>query len=80
MHRCLKFLMVRLWICFVQLQPRRQLRVKSTVMMAADNEKRAPADVSSAQDSGEDGNETVLQSGNILGKLEMALYGQKEAH
>lgn len=64
----------------MQLQPRRQLQVKSTFMMAADSEKRAAADVSSAQDSGEDGHETVLQSGNILGKLEMALYGQKEAH
>lgn len=49
-------------------------------MMSADNEKRAAADVSSAQDSGEDGHDTVLQSGNILGKLETTLYGQKEAH
>lgn len=49
-------------------------------MMAADNEKRAAADVSSAQDSGEDGHDAVLQGGNILGKLEMALYGQTQAH
>lgn len=47
-------------------------------MMAADSEKRAAADVSSAQDSGEDGPVTVLQSGNILGMLKLVLHGQKK--
>jgi len=48
---------------------RRQLGVKSTAMMAAQDEKRAAEDVSSAQESGDDAADTVLQSGNILGKL-----------
>jgi hypothetical protein len=38
-------------------------------MMAAQDEKRAAEDVSSAQESGDDAADTVLQSGNILGKL-----------
>lgn len=41
-------------------------------MMAVNDEKRAAADVSSAQESGEDTPNSVLQSGNIIGKLEIA--------
>lgn len=46
--------------------------------MATDSEKRAAADVSSAQESGDDGPVAVLQSGNILGKFKLAPYrGEK---
>lgn len=48
-------------------------------MMAADSEKTAAADVSSAQESGDDGPVTVLQSGNILGKFKLAPHRGKKS-
>lgn len=52
--------------------------MKVIVTMAADDEKRAAADVSSAQDSAEENPDTVVHSGNVIGKFKMAFYCQKQ--
>lgn len=51
--------------------------LKSRNAMAADNEKRAIADVSSAQDSGDDTSAAVLQNGNILGELKLGPHSRQ---
>lgn len=63
---------------FSATQPRHHIGVKLLVMMAADDEKRVAADVSSAQDSAEESPDTVLHSGNIIGKLQMVFYSPKQ--